>query len=74
MFVIENTVIGTLIRMIAYIDPGTGSLILQLLLGGIAGGWVMIKLFGKRIAQFLGLSKKEQYEDNADSSGKPPNV
>jgi hypothetical protein len=43
----------------AYIDPGTGSLLLQLLLGGLASAWVVIKLFGKRIMARFGFSKKE---------------
>ena len=34
---------------LGYIDPGTGSMILQLLLGGIAGVWVVVKLWGKRL-------------------------
>ncbi|MDH3737616.1 MAG: hypothetical protein OER92_00375 [Alphaproteobacteria bacterium] len=29
----------------AYLDPGTGSIILQLLLGGVAGGLVVFKLY-----------------------------
>ncbi|MBI5020652.1 MAG: hypothetical protein HZB59_04390 [Ignavibacteriales bacterium] len=47
----------------AYIDPGTGSLLLQLLLGGIASGWVVLKLFGKRIMARFGSSKKEKDQD-----------
>lgn len=43
---------------LAYIDPGTGSLILQLLLGGMAGLWVAFKLWGKRILAILGIKKK----------------
>ena len=53
-------------QVIAYIDPGTGSLILQLLLGGVAGAWVMIKLFGHRIASMLGFSKKKADEADAE--------
>ena len=33
----------------AYVDPGSGSLILQLLLGGVASGLVMVKMYWKRI-------------------------
>lgn len=29
----------------AYLDPGTGSMILQVVLGGIAGAAVMLKLY-----------------------------
>ena len=33
----------------AYIDPGAGSLLLQLILGGIGGLYVAVKLFWRRI-------------------------
>ena len=39
----------------AYIDPGAGSMLLQVLLGGIAGLFVMVKLYWRR---FLGILKK----------------
>lgn len=45
---------------IGYIDPATGSFLLQLLLGGIASAWVLIKLFGKRIAAFFGRKEKPE--------------
>lgn len=32
----------------AYIDPGAGSLFLQLALGGIAGVWVLVRMYGRR--------------------------
>ncbi len=51
--------------IIAYIDPGTGSMILQVLLGGVAGIWVILKLFGKRIMAFFGISKKEKNQEDA---------
>jgi hypothetical protein len=37
----------------AYLDPGTGSMMLQLLLGGIAGAMVMGKLYWHRFRGFL---------------------
>ena len=51
--------------VIAYIDPGTGSMILQILLGGVAGIWVILKLFGQRIKAFFGISKKEKNQEDA---------
>ncbi|MBT3787510.1 MAG: hypothetical protein HN725_14865 [Alphaproteobacteria bacterium] len=33
----------------AYLDPGTGSILLQMLLGGVAGGLVVFKLYWTRI-------------------------
>ncbi|MHA1600306.1 MAG: hypothetical protein ACTSW2_05730 [Alphaproteobacteria bacterium] len=38
----------------AYLDPGTGSMIIQLLLGGIAGAMVVGKLYWHRFKSFLG--------------------
>jgi uncharacterized membrane-anchored protein len=40
----------------AYLDPGTGSLIIQVLIGAVVAGGAMIKIFWKRIANFF--SKK----------------
>jgi hypothetical protein len=36
----------------AYVDPGAGSLILQLIIGGIGGAFVAFKLFWGRIRNF----------------------
>ena len=40
---------------LAYLDPGSGSLFLQLLLGGIAGVAVLGKLLWQRITSALGI-------------------
>jgi hypothetical protein len=37
----------------AYIDPGTGSMMLQLMLGGVAGALVVGKLYLKRATDFF---------------------
>ncbi len=37
----------------AYIDPNAGSLLLQLILGGIAGIGVFLKIFWKKIKNFF---------------------
>lgn len=45
----------------AYLDPGSGSMLLQLLLGGIAGVAVAGKMYWHRIkARFSGSSKKPE--------------
>lgn len=55
----------------AYLDPGTGSLFLQLLLGGIAGLAVIAKLYWRRLLSFLGVS----HQDNSiDEGRKDPRV
>ena len=43
----------------AYLDPGTGTMILQIILGGVAGILVAGKLYWARLKGFLGLSKGE---------------
>jgi hypothetical protein len=43
----------------AYLDPGTGSMILQIILGGIAGLLVAGKLYWQRVKDFFGLSSND---------------
>jgi hypothetical protein len=52
----------------AYLDPGTGSAILQGILGALAAIAVVTKLYWYRILRFLGLSKKGiELEQKIDS-------
>lgn len=43
----------------AYLDPGAGSLILQVVLGGIAGLGILRKLFWNRFKTFLQFGKQK---------------
>jgi hypothetical protein len=45
--------------VLAYLDPGSGSMILQAILGGIAGLLVALKMFGRRILGFLTFWRRE---------------
>ncbi len=45
---------------LGYIDPGSGSMILQVLLGGIAAAAVALKVFWRRVLEFLHLSKPSE--------------
>jgi hypothetical protein len=45
--------------VLAYLDPASGSIILQAILGGIAGMAVAFKLFGRRVLTFLHIGKRE---------------
>jgi hypothetical protein len=47
----------------AYLDPGTGSMLLQVILGGVAAVAVAIKLFWYKIRAAVGLGKKPSAED-----------
>jgi hypothetical protein len=39
----------------AYLDPGTGSMLLQVALGGAAAVGVIVKMYWHRVRRFLGL-------------------
>jgi len=41
----------------AYTDPGAGSMLLQLLLGGAAGLFVAVRMFKERILRIFGIGK-----------------
>ena len=54
----------------AYLDPASGSMLLQLLVGGVAGAFVAIKLYWKRFRAFLGLGNADEAETVAyDAAG-----
>jgi hypothetical protein len=42
---------------LAYLDPGSSSMILQMLLGGVAAVGVALKLYWRRFMRLLGLRK-----------------
>jgi hypothetical protein len=44
-------------RADAYIDPGAGSLLTQLLFGGLAGLVVVVKLYWRRLLAWIGVAK-----------------
>ncbi len=51
---------------VAYLDPGTGSLLLQVILGGIAAVGVAIKLYWHKLRAALGIAKKEETKDESN--------
>jgi len=46
----------------AYLDPAAGSMMLQLLLGGLAGLGIAVKLMWRRIMALLGRGAKQPRE------------
>ena len=54
--------------MLAYIDPGSGSFILQALIATLAGTLVAVNIYWQKIKRFLGLSSDD---DEQDQSGSP---
>ncbi len=55
----------------AYLDPGTGSMLLQLLLGGVAGALVVGKLYWHRVKAFFrpGPTPSQNQDPTVDSDG-----
>jgi hypothetical protein len=58
-----NIYLGTTSSAWAYMDPGTGSMMLQLLLASIAGGLVVIKMYWYKIKKFFSRDKAPAQED-----------
>ena len=54
--------------LLAYLDPGSGSMILQILAGGVAAVAVTARLYWNRILRFLRICKDD---DVAEESRQP---
>ena len=44
-------------NLVAYLDPGTGSMLVQLLVGGVAAAGVMARLYWDRLLRLLRIRK-----------------
>lgn len=55
----------------AYIDPGTGSMVLQIVLGGVLASLVAIKLFWRQLKEFAGelIGRRSRSPDGQDPKG-----
>ena len=52
----------------AYLDPGSGSMLLQIILGGVAGLVVVFKLYWGRFLSLLGVRKKSNDANETSES------
>jgi hypothetical protein len=59
----------TMTTVLAYLDPGSGSMILQIIAGGLAAVAVTAKLYWNRILRFLRIRKDEPETAEAPSAG-----
>ncbi len=48
--------------LLAYLDPGSGSIILQVIIGGVAAAAVTAKLYWSRLLKFLRIRKPDEDE------------
>lgn len=49
LFIISIMVLGISSNAYAYLDPGTGSMLLQSLIGAIAATWMVASIYWQRI-------------------------
>lgn len=52
----------------AYIDPGSGSMVIQLLVAAIAGGLFTLKVYWRRLKSHFGLGAKSDGGDDKPKS------
>jgi len=50
---------GRVPDVLAYLDPGTGSMLVQLIVGGFAAAGVAVKLYWRRLMRLLRIRKDE---------------
>ena len=56
-------------RALAYLDPGSGSLIIQVLIGGLLGLLVAVKLYWGKIIGFVTGKKPVEPADSVPTNG-----
>lgn len=50
----------------AYLDPGTGSMILQGIIGAVVGGLIAVKLYWARIKDFFSARRTRRSAESQD--------
>ena len=50
-------------HMLAYLDPGSGSLLVQGLVAGVASAVVMAKVYWRRAKRFMGFGRDEPVDE-----------
>ncbi len=55
-------------HLLAYLDAGSGSMIIQVIVGGFAAAAVSLKLFWNRVLTFLHIKKKEDQPAEATAT------
>jgi hypothetical protein len=58
-------------RVLAYLDPGSGSMILQMLAGGVAAVAVTAKLYWNRVLKFLHIKKDDEDTESPQQPQQP---
>ncbi len=58
--------ISVLLKPLMYLDPGSGSFIIQMLLAGFLGIAVAVRIYWKKIVAFFGKNKSGKVQDELD--------
>jgi hypothetical protein len=56
-----------LLNLVAYLDAGSGSMIVQILVGGLAAAGVAMKIYWRRLMTFLRIRKPDETEPASSS-------
>jgi len=57
----------------AYLDPGTGSFIIQLIIGGLVGIGVVVKMFWSNIVNIFNKGKNDPTNEEIQENKEIPN-
>ncbi|KAF0107354.1 MAG: hypothetical protein FD146_1832 [Anaerolineaceae bacterium] len=66
MFFLAGPLLFVLTSLPLYLDPSSGSILLQLLIAGLAGAGLFISMSWKRIKRFFGRKVENETEDDDD--------
>jgi len=64
MFFSSFFLLEIILKPTAYLDPGSGSFIIQLLFGAVVGGLVVMRAYWSRIRAYFNKSEKETTVDD----------
>ncbi|MCH8876644.1 MAG: hypothetical protein IIA89_07445 [Chloroflexi bacterium] len=60
---LTHSIPGLLIRPVSYLDPGSGSYLLQLLIAGALGALFALRLYWSRVREFFSNIFRRSQED-----------
>jgi hypothetical protein len=63
MYFIELNLFASLLRTQAYLDPGSGSFLIQLLIAGVVGAGFLIRAYWKKIKGLFNRSEAKEEDD-----------
>ena len=65
------TLLAPILRPQAYLDPGSGSFLIQLVIAGLVGAGFLIRAYWKKIKGWFGRSDSPKDDDNDGQQGPP---